>query len=801
MVGQLIRRKLLNDNNVHELRALSAQMTDPSPMIYFPMARLDADRQNWHKARADEAPLAIFLADGLATASIIENTNAKEAEAAAAAAAAVAAAAAAEQQRDDVAEVDGGEDGAGEEELVEVIEEVASGTGTGTGTDADADADGAETATNPNEVPDGAGAEIGGRDSSSGSGGSNAPTAAKSDTAAAASAGAGAKDATDADGAGASSNGDAATAAARTNTNAGANQGDEAASNPAGDPAQSNAAAAAAGDNEPREATAGAAAATSNQVGDGNVGESSSIKGGAAAGGGAPETNHAAKDGAVGAADGAAVGTSDTKAPPPSDIDHPKDGNGNGNGKGIGGGGNDAAVASTTTPLPAAALTHRRHRTVQDYARAYRIGAAIPSEVTETLLAAIYSSESGIKSRVGRVFVTVRSELVRAAAAASDRRFAAGVPLSVFDGVPIAVKDMIRVAGHPMTAGTARANLKGTAPSTADDEIVARFRALGAIIVGTTVMTEFGVTPLGWSVAYKGPRNPHNTTHYSGGSSSGSAVAVALGWVPVAIGFDGGGSIRIPASMCGVVGLSTTYGRIPYSQGFASTMVHAGPIAASVADAALAYAVMAPPLSGSGWSGPVPKSEPSAKSHFFTALHSPAVGLPQPHLAGFAAVANLSGVKLGVFQEHFNDADPEIVATARAAVQALVARGATVVNVTIPHMQQLALAHGMIISSEFAHLHEQKMARGDVLEANTKITLGLGLSMTSTEFLAANRLRGWAVEWVTTLFEMEGLAAIVSPSVGVPPPILTPAAETNGESNTGLVVRIMRHIFLSNLLG
>lgn len=230
-------------------------------------------------------------------------------------------------------------------------------------------------------------------------------------------------------------------------------------------------------------------------------------------------------------------------------------------------------------------------------------------------------------------------------------------------------------------------------------------------------------------------------------------------------------------------------------------MVHAGPIAASVADAALAYAVMAPPLAGSGWSGKIPKSEPGAKAHFFTALHSPAIGLPQPHLAGFAAVANLTGVKLGVFQDHFDDADPEILSSARAAVQALVARGAVVVNISIPHMQQLALAHGMTISSEFAHLHERRMARGDVLEANTKITLGLGLSMTSTEFLAANRLRGWAVEWVTALFETEGLAAIVSPTVGISPPVLTAAAETNGESNTGLVVRLMRHIFLSNLLG
>jgi Asp-tRNA(Asn)/Glu-tRNA(Gln) amidotransferase A subunit family amidase len=97
--------------------------------------------------------------------------------------------------------------------------------------------------------------------------------------------------------------------------------------------------------------------------------------------------------------------------------------------------------------------------------------------------------------------------------------------------------------------------------------MVARLRAAGAIILGGTIMTEGGVTPLGWSAHFQGPYNVYNFDRYCGGSSSGSAVAVSSGLVPAAIGFDGGGSIRIPASMSGVHGLGVTFGRVPFDIG------------------------------------------------------------------------------------------------------------------------------------------------------------------------------------------------------------------------------------------
>ena len=112
--------------------------------------------------------------------------------------------------------------------------------------------------------------------------------------------------------------------------------------------------------------------------------------------------------------------------------------------------------------------------------------------------------------------------------------------------------------------------------STKDDILISRIKKVGGILLGMTVMTEGGVSPLGYNSHWRGPVSAYSDHHYSGGSSSGSAVAVAAGIVPVAIGFDGGGSIRIPASFSGIHGLATTFGRIPFDSHTDSTMIKAG---------------------------------------------------------------------------------------------------------------------------------------------------------------------------------------------------------------------------------
>jgi hypothetical protein len=262
-------------------------------------------------------------------------------------------------------------------------------------------------------------------------------------------------------------------------------------------------------------------------------------------------------------------------------------------------GGDEAAPASHADAAAAAAAAVSggalSNSVVLSLHNRFRDGSLTPDAVANQALAATARLQHKYKMFSHEPNTTE----ILAAARASTARYAAGAPLSIFDGVPVAMKDQVAVAGYVTTLGSAFHRRTG-APAETDDLLVRRFRELGAVLMPPTSMTEGGVTPVGYCVDVAGPFNPHDAAHYSGGSSGGSAVAVGLGLVPVAIGFDGGGSIRTPASWSGVVGLATGFGRLPFESGLMYTVVKSGPLAATVADAALAYAVMAqdPPKGG-----------------------------------------------------------------------------------------------------------------------------------------------------------------------------------------------------------
>ncbi len=132
----------------------------------------------------------------------------------------------------------------------------------------------------------------------------------------------------------------------------------------------------------------------------------------------------------------------------------------------------------------------------------------------------------------------------------------------------------------------------------------------------------------------------------------------------------------------------------------------------------------------------------------------------------------------------------------------LKSRGATVVEITIPHLQWMSLAHGIKISSEFAMEWDSYYSSLKMdMEANTKITVGLGNSLTALETLSADKVRAWGVKYVRNIFKKERLTAIVNPTVGVQAPPLTAEAMSYGESNTALVVQVMKYIFMANYLG
>ena len=278
-------------------------------------------------------------------------------------------------------------------------------------------------------------------------------------------------------------------------------------------------------------------------------------------------------------------------------------------------------------------------------------------EATRAFLERVEAVEERLKA-----FISIDSEGALARARELDSALARGEEPGPLHGVPVAVKDNICTRGFPTTcASRILANYRPPYDAT----VVERLRAAGAVIVGKTNLDEFAMGSSTENSAFALTRNPWDTERVPGGSSGGSAVAVAAGEAPVAIGSDTGGSIRQPAAFCGVVGLKPTYGRVSrYGLvAYASSLDQIGPLATDVADAALVLSVIA---------GHDPRDSTAA---------------PEPVPDYLAQLeTDVAGRRVGVPREFFIEGlDPEVEAAVRAACQALADQGAEVVEVSLPH--------------------------------------------------------------------------------------------------------------------
>ncbi|NOX62857.1 MAG: amidase [Chloroflexi bacterium] len=412
--------------------------------------------------------------------------------------------------------------------------------------------------------------------------------------------------------------------------------------------------------------------------------------------------------------------------------------------------------------------------TVLDYARAYREGATEPVAVAERFLKAIEEADSLDPPLAA--FITVRPDDVMRQAEAATERLRRGEPLGLFDGVPVAVKDEVDMMGYPTTVGTA---FLGSAPARADAEPVARMRAAGALLIGKTNMHEIGIGVTGLNPHHGTPRNPYNPAHFTGGSSSGSAAAVAAGLCPVAIGADGGGSIRIPSAFCGVFGLKATYGRVSEFGAFPLvwSVAHVGPIAATATDLALAYGVMA---------GPDPKDPVS--------LHQ-----PLPTLFGWDQL-DLSDLTLGVFWPWFRHANNEVVVACEAMLDHFQDRGARVQEVVIPDLEAGRVAHVVTIVSEMLQgLGRDVQAHEKDFGLDVRLNLAIGKSFTAQDLLKAQRVRTRLMRhFADALADVD---AILTPATALPAPAIPPAALPDGESDLTTLTEIMRFAPPANLTG
>jgi aspartyl-tRNA(Asn)/glutamyl-tRNA(Gln) amidotransferase subunit A len=341
---------------------------------------------------------------------------------------------------------------------------------------------------------------------------------------------------------------------------------------------------------------------------------------------------------------------------------------------------------------------------VVEAARMVREGAASSLQLVEAALERI----EALDGRLG-AFVTVLAGGARAEAAQRDAQRRRGEALGPLHGVPLAIKDLADVAGTVTGAGSPK--LSGNLAAR-DAEVVARLRAAGAVVVGKTRTHEFA-----YGVLTPGTVNPWDPGRIAGGSSGGSAAAVAAGMVSAALGTDTAGSIRIPAACCGVVGFKPTWGRVPAAGVFPLSWScdHVGPIAGDVAGAALLFEVMA------GDPAPAaPAPEPGRR----------------PPGAGGPRIGRLAAEALG-------PVDPPVTAALDELCERLEAAGARIDEVTLP-LPAARAAVAAIVLAEAAAAHARLLAETGEEGYGPRVlaALRLGQSALAGEYLAGLRYRG-----------------------------------------------------------
>ena len=275
------------------------------------------------------------------------------------------------------------------------------------------------------------------------------------------------------------------------------------------------------------------------------------------------------------------------------------------------------------------------------------------------------------------VHVHLDPDAVLSQARAVDAKRKAGAPLGPLAGVPVAIKDVLCVDGEPTTCGSKM--LKGFRPPY-DATVIAKLKAADAVLFGKTNMDEFAMGSSTENSAYGPTHNPWDETRIPGGSSGGSAAAVAADFAPLALGSDTGGSIRQPAAVCGIVGMKPTYGRVSrYGLiAFASSLDQIGPFSHDLADAALLLKVI---------SGHDPKDSTS-------------VDAPVPDYAATLDTPPPS-LRIGLVREFFGEGlDPEVEASIREVVRVYEAAGATIKEVSLPHSKYGVPAYYIVAPAE-----------------------------------------------------------------------------------------------------
>lgn len=342
-------------------------------------------------------------------------------------------------------------------------------------------------------------------------------------------------------------------------------------------------------------------------------------------------------------------------------------------------------------------------------------------------------------------FTTVLAEQALADAAAIDQAIAQGKDPGPLAGVPFAVKDLFDVAGIPTLAGS-KLNRQNP-PATQDATLVARLKQAGAVLVGALNMDEYAYGFVTENSHYGPTRNPHDLSRISGGSSGGSAAAVAGGLLPLALGSDTNGSIRVPASLCGIFGLKPTYGRLSRAGAypFVGSFDHVGPFARSVRDIAFIFDL----LQGPDPADPVCSDRP------------PVLCLPQ-------LSKEIEGIRIAVAEGYFQQgAAPEVLTALEQVARAVNATP----GVILPETERARAAAFVITASESSNLHWPRLCQHPQdFDPATRDRFLAGALIPATWYLQAQRFRRWYREQVRQVFDQ--VDVILAPATPCSAPLI-----------------------------
>ncbi len=402
--------------------------------------------------------------------------------------------------------------------------------------------------------------------------------------------------------------------------------------------------------------------------------------------------------------------------------------------------------------------------TIASLAADIRAGKLSPVEATRACLDRIARLDGRL-----RAFITVDAEGALGAARALEADASAGRWRGALHGVPVAVKDLCHLRGLPCSCGTRTLHY-----FFAGEECTAArwLAAAGAVILGKLNMSELALGPFGDNAHHGDAQNPWGPGHVAGGSSSGSGVAVAAGLALGALGTDTGGSIRLPAACCGIVGLKPTYGRVSRAgvMPLSWSMDHVGPMALTVRDAALMLAAMAGADPGDATASRRPVAD------WVGALDGPVTGL-----------------RVGVPSTYyFRGLDPEMEAGVRRALGVLETLGARVAEVSVPDPQGASDVANIIARAESAAVHSRLLReRPHELGPAVRARLELGARVTAHDYVQALRLRArLAREFIREVFgEAE---VVVAPVIPEPAPALASVKAGGVEEITARMARFSR---------